>query len=131
MNALRAIVGVLAAISLCLPLHALRPAAAEEAEELADLKQRIRQGRAALDRVRRGESSVLEVLEEIETTLQRKRRRLETLNSRLRQRPRGGQAELAARQMASPFSKRAGTPWRAGSGPSQWERGNPFRAAQR
>ena len=72
-----------AAAALSLFLACPGPAAAEEAGELADLKQRILQEKAALDRVRRGESSVLEVLDGIETTLERKRRRLDTLNSRL------------------------------------------------
>ena len=86
MNSLQVICRVLAAVSLCLPLDALRLAAAEEAGELADLKQRILQEKAALDRVRRGESSVLEVLEGIEISLELKRKRLDTLNSRLERR---------------------------------------------
>ena len=80
---LQGVYRAVAAAALSLSLACPGPAAAEEAGELADLKQRILQEKAALDRVRRGESSVLEVLDGIETTLERKRRRLDTLNSRL------------------------------------------------
>ena len=80
---LQGVCRAVAAAALSLSLACPGPAAAEEAGELADLKQRILQEKAALDRVRRGESSVLEVLDGIETTLERKRRRLDTLNSRL------------------------------------------------
>ena len=133
MNGLRVAIGVLAAISLCLPLHALRPAAAEKADEIADLKQRIRQERAALDGVRRGESSVLEVLEEIETTLQRKSRRLETLNSRLRQRERDvDKAELAADNASTGIRREPERPGGPGPRPLQvGAGGNSFRVAQR
>ena len=97
-------------------------------DELGDLKQRIREGKAGLDRVRSGESSVLEVLDGIDATLAEKRQRLDTLNSRLRQRERDvddakravneasrafeeGQGALAGRVRALYRWQRAGTPF--------------------
>ncbi len=95
-----------AAVVLCLFLPVPGPAATEEGGELAELQQRIRQEKAALDRVRRGESSVLEVLGEIEATLERKRKRLDTLNSRLRQREREvGKAVRAADEASAALEK--------------------------
>ena len=113
---------------LCLSLIGFRPAGAEEAGDLAELQQRIRQGKAALERVRRGESTVLEVLDEIELALERKNRRLQTLNQRLRQRREDvekaaeaageasaafetGQRALAGRARALYRWQRAGTPF--------------------
>ena len=95
-----------AAACLFLSLTCLGPAGAEEAGELAELKQRIRKGQAALESVRRGESSVLEVLDEIEVALDRKAGRLETLNSRLRQRRRVvAAAEAAAGEASAAFEE--------------------------
>lgn len=125
---MQALCRALTAAALCLAVGGLPPAGAEGADEPADLKQRIREGRAALDRVRRGESSVLEVLDEIGAALDRKRRRLDTLNSRLRQRQRDvaeavraageaaealdeGRAALAGRVRALYRWQRAGTPF--------------------
>ena len=91
----------MAAAGLCLSLICFRPATAEEPGELSDLKQRIRQGKEALERARRGETSVLEVLDQIEIALDRKSTRLETLNSRLRQRRRDLEQAVAAAETAS------------------------------
>ncbi len=97
---------IVAVAGLCLCLTYPGPAGAEEADDLAELKQRIRQGQATLERVRRGESSVLEVLDEIDVALDRKARRLETLNSRLRQRRRDEEAaEGAAGKAAAAFEE--------------------------
>ena len=105
-NALQAIRRGVAAMVLCIFLAVPGPAATEEGGDRAELQQRIRQERAALDRVRRGESSVLEVLGEIEATLERKRRRLDTLNSRLRQREREvDKAVRAADEASAAFEK--------------------------
>ena len=121
-------IAAVAGLCLSLSLMCPGPAGAEEAGELAELKQRIRQGQAALERVRRGESSVLEVLDEIDVALDRRTRRLETLNSRLRQRHRDveeaegaagkaaavldeGQRALAGRVRALYRWQRAGTPF--------------------
>ena len=125
---MRALCRALTAAALCLAAGGLPPAGAEGADEPADLKQRIHEGRAALDRVRRGEASVLEVLEEIGAALDRKRQRLDALNSRLRQRERDvaeavraageaagaldeGRAALAGRVRALYRWQRAGTPF--------------------
>ncbi len=106
MNALQVIRRGVAAVVLCLFLAVPGPAAAEEAGERAELDQRIRQEAAALDRVRRGESSVLEELGKIEATLERKSRRLDTLNSRLRQREREvDRAAKAADEASAAFEK--------------------------
>lgn len=94
------------AACLFLSLTCPGPAGAEEAGELAELKRRIRRGQAALESVRRGESSVLEVLDEIEVALDRKAGRLETLNSRLRQRHRDvAAAEAAAGEASAAFEE--------------------------
>ncbi len=128
MNANRISRRVVAVAGLCLSFACLGPAGAEEAGELEELRQRIRQGQAALERVRRGESSVLEVLDEIGGALDRKSGRLETLNSRLRQRRRDvaaaeaaageawaafeeGRRALAGRARALYRWQRAGTPF--------------------
>lgn len=106
MNALQVVCRGVATVVPCLFLAVPGPAATEEAGELAELQRRIRQERAALDRVRRGESSVLEVLDGIEATLERKRRRLDTLNSRLRQREREvDQAVRAADEASAALEK--------------------------
>ena len=101
---------------------------AASGDELRDLERRIREGKAGLDRLRSGESSVLEVLDGIEATLAEKRQRLDTLNSRLRQRERDvddakraaneasrafeeGQGALAGRVRALYRWQRAGTPF--------------------
>ena len=89
---------------LCLVLAGTAPSGAEAADDLADLQQRIRRGKADLERIRQGESSVLEVLDEIEGSLDRKRRKLETLNSRLRERQRDlDEATLAAHAASEAF----------------------------
>ena len=88
------------AAGLCLSLVCFG-SAAEEPGELSELKQRIREGKASLERIRRGESSILEVLDEIEVALDRKAGQLETLNSRLRQRRRDVKEAAAAAQEAS------------------------------
>ena len=89
---------------LCLVLAGTAPSGAEAADDLADLQQRIRRGKADLERIRQGESSVLEVLDEIEGSLDRKRRKLETLNSRLRKRERDlDEATLAAHAASEAF----------------------------
>ena len=77
-----------AAAGLCLCLGFPAPARAQDEGELAELKERIVEGRAALDKVRRGEASVLEVLDGLETALERRTRRLKTLNARLERRER-------------------------------------------
>ncbi len=87
-NALRMAGRAAAAAGLCLCLASPAPIRAQEGGELADLKERIAEGRAALDRVRRGEASVLEVLDELQTALDRRTRRLGTLNARLKRRER-------------------------------------------
>ena len=78
-------------------------------------------------------SSVLEVLGEIEATLERKRRRLDTLNSRLRTtRTRSGQGGAGGRRSLGRFRKKQHRPGRPGAGALQVATGgNPFRAAQR
>ncbi len=97
---------VLAAVGLCLTLFAAGPSGAGAADDLADLQQRIRRGKADLDRIRQGESSVLEVLDEIEGSLDRKRRKLEALNSRLRERQSDlDEATLAAHAAAEAFDQ--------------------------
>ena len=95
---------VSAAAGLCLALVGTGPIGAGAADDLADLRQRIRHGKADLDRIRQGEASVLEVLDEIEGSLDRKRRKLGTLNSRLRQRQRDlEEATRAARAASAAF----------------------------
>ena len=95
-------VRILAAAGLCIFIGGVPYAGA--ADDLADLQQRIRRGKADLDRIRQGESSVLEVLDEIEGSLDRKRRKLETLNSRLRERQRElEEATRAARAASAAF----------------------------
>lgn len=111
MNAFRTRCRVLAAAALCLclplSLGGLGGAGAEEeGGELADLRQQIRQGKTALDRVRRGEASVLEVLDEITAALSRKQRQLDTLNAGIRQRQRElEQAVRSADEASAAFEK--------------------------
>jgi len=90
-----------AAAALCLSLICFGAGAADEPGELSELKQRIREGKASLERIRRGESSILEVLDEIEVALDRKTGQLENLNSRLRQRRRDAERAAAAAEEAS------------------------------
>ena len=90
-----------AAAGLCLSLICFGPVAAEEPGELSELKQRIREGKATLERIRRGESSILEVLDDIEAALERKTGQLENLNSRLRQRRRDAEKAAAAAEESS------------------------------
>ncbi len=117
---------MLAAAGLCIFIGGLPPAGA--ADDLGDVQQRIRRGKADLDRIRRGEASVLEVLDEIEGSLDRKRRKLETLDSGLRKRQRDldqanressaaaaaldhGRTAFAGRLRALYKWQRAGTPF--------------------
>jgi len=77
-----------AAAGLCLYLGFPAPARTQDEGELAELQERIAAGRAALDKVRRGEASVLEVLDDLETALERRTRRLKTVNASLERRER-------------------------------------------
>lgn len=85
-----------AVVGLCLCLGFPAPARARDQGELTELQERIASGRAALDKVRRGEASVLGVLDELETALERRTRRLGTLNASLKQRER--EVEKAERE---------------------------------
>ncbi|MDE0212519.1 MAG: hypothetical protein OXN22_00420, partial [Deltaproteobacteria bacterium] len=78
----------MAAAGLCLYLGFPAPARTQDEGELAELQERIAAGRAALDKVRRGEASVLEVLDDLETALERRTRRLKTVNASLERRER-------------------------------------------
>lgn len=120
--------GCAAAASLCLLLACSWPAQAQQTDRLGETDRRISQEREALDRVRRGQTSVLEVLEEIEADLERKTRRLETLDSLLQRQEREldraveaageaaaaleqGRRDLASRVRALYRWRRAGTPF--------------------
>ena len=113
---------------LCLALVGTAPSGAGAADDLADLQQRIRRGKADLDRIRRGESSVLEVLDEIEGSLNRKRRKLETLSSRLQERQRDlEEATLAAHAAAEAFDDGRGALAGRVRALYKWQRaGTPF-----
>ena len=76
--------GRAAAGGLCLLLACSWSAQAQQTDRSRETERRIRQEREAIDRVRRGQASVLEVLDEIEADLGRKTQRLKTLNSLLR-----------------------------------------------
>lgn len=113
---------------LCLALAGTVPSGAGAADDLADLRQRIRRGKADLERIRQGESSVLEVLDEIEGSLDRKRRKLETLNSRLRERQRDlDEATLAAHAASEAFDDGRGALAGRVRALYKWQRaGTPF-----
>ena len=113
---------------LCLALAGTAPSGAGAAGDLADLQQRIRRGKADLERIRQGESSVLEVLDEIEGSLDRKRRKLETLNSRLRERQRDlDEATLAAHAASEAFDDGRGALAGRVRALYKWQRaGTPF-----
>lgn len=120
--------GRAAAAGLCLLLACSWPAQAQQTDRLRETERRIRQEREALDRVRRGRTSVLEVLGEIEADLARKTRRLKTLDSLLPRQEREldqaveasgeaaaaleqGRKVLAGRVRALYRWRRAGTPF--------------------
>lgn len=119
-----------AAAGLCLCLCLGFPALGwtQEEGEMAELQARIAAGRAALDKVRRGEASVLEVLDDLETALERRMRRLKALNAGLERREReveeavraaneaaaaleSGRRSLAKRVRALYRWQRGGTPF--------------------
>ena len=123
--------GRAAAAGLCLLLACSWPAQAQQTDRPRETERRIRQereAREALDRVRRGRTSVLEVLGEIEADLARKTRRLKTLDSLLPRQEREldraveasgkaaaaleqGRTALAGRVRALYRWRRAGTPF--------------------
>lgn len=118
---------VVAAAALCLCLGFPGPARAQDEGELAELQERIAEGRAALDKVRRGEASVLEVLDGLDTALERRTRRLKTLNARLERRERevaeaereadGAAAALEQGRLALVKRARALYKWQRGGTP--------------
>ena len=128
MSAFRMAGRAAAAAGLCLCLAPPAPARAQDEGELAELKERIVQGRAALDRVRRGEASVLEVIDEIDTALRRRTRRLGTLNARLKRRE--GEVDAAVRaadEAAAALEQGRGVLAKRARALYKWQRaGTPF-----
>lgn len=120
--------GRAAAGGLCLLLACSWSAQAQQTDRSRETEGRIRQEREAIDRVRRGQASVLEVLDEIEADLVRKTQRLKTLNALLKRQQRDldeaaaaaaaaaaaleqGRKALAGRVRALYRWRRAGTPF--------------------
>ncbi len=120
--------GRAAAGGLCLLLACSWSAQAQQTDRSRETEGRIRQEREAIDRVRRGQASVLEVLDEIEADLGRKTQRLKTLNALLKRQQRDldeaaaaaaaaaaaleqGRKALAGRVRALYRWRRAGTPF--------------------
>ena len=120
--------GRAAAGGLCLLLACSWSAHAQQTDRSRETEGRIRQEREAIDRVRRGQASVLEVLDEIEADLGRKTQRLKTLNALLKRQQRDldeaaaaaaaaaaaleqGRKALAGRVRALYRWRRAGTPF--------------------
>ena len=120
--------GRAAAGGLCLLLACSWSAQAQRTDRSRETERRIRQEREAIDRVRRGQASVLEVLDEVEADLGRKTQRLKTLNALLKRQQRDldeaaaaaaaaaaaleqGRKALAGRVRALYRWRRAGTPF--------------------
>ncbi len=117
-----------AALAVCLCLGSPAPARARDPGELAELQERIAEGRVTLDKAQRREASVQEVLDGLEVALERRTRRLETLNARLKQREQefkaaereASEAAAALRQGRRALAPRARALYR-------WQRsGTPF-----
>lgn len=120
--------GRAAAGGLCLLLACSWSAQAQQTDRLRETERGIRQQREVIDRVRRGQASVLEALDGIEADLGRKTRRLKTLDSLLQRQQREldeaakkaaaaaaalgqGRKALAGRVRALYRWRRAGTPF--------------------
>lgn len=117
-----------AAAGLCLCLGFPAPGRTQDEGELAELQERIAAGRAALDKVRRGEASVLEVLDDLETALDRRTRRLKTLNASLERREREVEEALrAANEAAAALEQGRGALVKRVRALYKWQRGGtPF-----
>lgn len=95
-----------AAAGLCLLLACAWPAQAQPTDRPRETDRRIRQEREAIDRVLRGQTSAMEVLEGIEADLGRKTQRLKTLDSLLQGQQRElGQAVEAAGEAAAALGR--------------------------